>query len=75
MSELQKFNRIARIMIIVEILIFFGLYVVFLWLKSILVGPYYILFIISLIVWIIAIVITLMIYNKTNNENSKNDDL
>ena len=75
MSEPQKFNHIAKIMIVVEILIFFGLYVVFLWLKPILIGPYYILFIISLIVWIIAIVITLMIYNKTNNENIKSDEL
>ena len=74
MSERQKLYRIARIMIIVEILIFFALYVTFLWLKPILVGPYYILFIISLIVWIIAIVITLMIYNKTHDQNSKNEE-
>ncbi|TFF99967.1 MAG: hypothetical protein EU542_08520 [Promethearchaeota archaeon] len=75
MSEAQIFNRIARIMIIVEILIFFGLYGIFLWLKPILVGLFYILFIISLITWIIAIVITLIIYNKTHDQNSKTEEL
>jgi len=75
MSKPQKFNRTAKIMIIIEILVFFGLYIIFLWLKPILVGPYYILFIISLFIWIIAIVFTLIIYNKTRKENNSNDNL
>jgi len=68
MSETQKFNHKAKIMIIVEVIIFFALYFVFLWLKPVIVGLYYFLFIISLLIWIIAIVSTLAIYNRTRQE-------
>lgn len=69
MSETQKFNHNkTKIMIIVEFIIFFALYFVFLWLKPVIVGLFYFLFVISLLIWIIAIVSTLVIYNRTRQE-------
>lgn len=68
MSETQKLHHKAKVMFILELLIFFGIFLIYFWLHSVIVGLYYLIFIFSLFIWIIAIVLTLAIYNKTREK-------
>lgn len=69
MSETLKLNRKAKFMLIIELIIFFGFFLVYFWLRSVIIGIFYIVFIISLFIWLIAIVLTLIIYNNTRQNN------
>ncbi|MBD3216143.1 MAG: hypothetical protein GF311_26250 [Candidatus Lokiarchaeota archaeon] len=70
MSETQKLHHKAKVMFILELLIFFGIFLIYFWLRSVIVGLYYLIFILSLVIWIIAIVLTLAIYNNTREKNN-----
>ncbi|MBD3199092.1 MAG: hypothetical protein GF316_03685 [Candidatus Lokiarchaeota archaeon] len=69
MSEPEKYHKKAKLFLIFQILMFFVFFIIYAWLESVIVGVFYIIFIMSLIIWIIGIVLTLYVYNKTNSQD------
>jgi hypothetical protein len=60
----KKYLIKAKIMLFIEIILLFFTIVSFFWLKNVIVGYFYIIFIIGIFVWLFLIIITINLYNK-----------
>jgi hypothetical protein len=57
----------ARIMLFIELGILIVLTFTTLWLRNVIIGTYYVIFLFSIITWLILLILTLRIYNEANN--------
>jgi len=64
MSDFKNYILKARIMMIVEIALFAFTFFIFQVFKNILVGIYYIFFIVSLFLWVFLFILTVNLYYK-----------
>ncbi|MFX1446915.1 MAG: hypothetical protein ACFFCG_02125, partial [Promethearchaeota archaeon] len=64
MSDYKNYILKTRIMMIIEILLFAFTFFIFLVLENIVVGIYYIFFILSLFLWVILFILTVILYYK-----------
>ncbi|MFX0074477.1 MAG: hypothetical protein ACFE96_03485 [Candidatus Hermodarchaeota archaeon] len=62
MSDLKKYILIARIMMVIEIALFVFTIIIFQIMQNIVVGIYYTLYVVSLILWITLLIFTIILY-------------
>lgn len=71
MADFKKYILKARIMIIIEIMLIVITVAFFLVFENIVVGIYFILYIVSLFLWVILLILTVNLYYKA--KKSKTD--
>jgi hypothetical protein len=72
MANNQDDLKKTKIMIIIEILLIIATIVVYLLLENIIVGIFYMIFVLTISSWIILVFLTIYLYNKT--KKSKESD-
>jgi hypothetical protein len=65
MADNQEYLKKTKIMIIIEILLITTTIILYLLLENIIVGLFYMIFVLTLSSWIILVLFTIYLYNKT----------
>jgi len=63
----------AKIMLFIEVILLFFMMLCLFWLKNVIVGYFYVFFIIGIFIWLFLIIITIDLYNKAK-VNLKSDN-
>jgi hypothetical protein len=57
----------AKIMLFIEVMLLFSTMISLFWLRNVIVGYFYVIFIMGVFTWLILIIITINLYNKAKN--------
>ena len=60
----KKYLLKAKIMLFIEVILLFFMMICLFWLKNVMVGYFYVTFIIGIFIWLFLIIITIDLYNK-----------
>jgi membrane protein implicated in regulation of membrane protease activity len=64
MSDFKNYILKARIMMVIEIALIAFTFIIFQILENIIVGVYYILFVVTIFLWVILFILTINLYYK-----------
>lgn len=63
----KKYLLKAKIMLFIEVILLFFIIICLFWLKNVIVGYFYAVFLIGIFIWLLLITITIDFYNKAKS--------